>query len=112
MQAAFYIVSAFALLIVSITMLARANDLRWRQGWKWNMRLAGFIFSGFSPVGVVFFDWMLNGVKPTLYGSLFYFGVMLVFFTTPNQKPWWQFIAGKEDEDAYHGVERRIGSLQ
>jgi hypothetical protein len=102
MQAILYIVSFFSMLLVSITMLARANDLRWRQGWKWTLRLAGFIFAGFSPFGIVFFDWFIVGSEPTLYATLFYMGTAFVFFTTPNQKPWWQFIAGAD-----HGIERR-----
>ena len=49
----FFIISAFALLVIAITMLCRANDLRWRSGIKWQVRLVGFILCGALPVGII-----------------------------------------------------------
>ena len=91
-------ISAVALFIIAITMLARANDLRWRSGIKWNARLVGFILSGCTPIGIVGVEW-ITGIHPSPYEVAFRVGLMLVFLTTPYMPPWWKWISGVEDHE-------------
>lgn len=92
----YFLVSAFALLVIAVTMLARANDLRWRRGFKWNVRLVGFVLAGFAPFGIVAAEF-LTQVFPGFYEVIFRVGVMFVFVTTPYLPPWWKWISGKEE---------------
>lgn len=86
-------VSTVCLSIISVTMLARANDLRWKKGLIGTSRLIGFILAGFAPFGMVIYDFLLH-TYPGLYECLFRFGLMLVFVTTPYLPPWWKWIIG------------------
>lgn len=92
----FFIISAFSLLVIAITMLCRANDLRWRSGIKWQARLVGFILCGALPVGIIG-DELYSGAWPSPYESFFRLGLMFVFLTTPYLPPWWRWISGKDD---------------
>lgn len=85
-----YAISSIALVIVSITMLCRANDIRHRGGWHWNTRMAGFILAGFAPWGVIAYD------DVGFYECVMRVGVALVFLTTPHLPPWWKFISKGE----------------
>lgn len=91
--------SFIALFIISITMLARANDLRIRAGFHWNLRLAGFVLAGFAPWGLILIDWV-HGRTPTIFSTIFNLGLMLVFVTTPYLPPWWKWI-WKGDESGH-----------
>ena len=102
----FFLISSFSLLVISITMLARANDLRWRKGAKWTARLFGFILSGTSPVGIVG-GWFASGQIPIFYFMLFVIGQMLVFVTTPYLPPWWKWISGKDQSSPHWSDDRR-----
>lgn len=93
-----FIASTIALLVISITMLCRANDLRWRSGIKWNVRLVGFILCGALPLGMIGDEWF-SQQWPSPYETLFRVGLMFVFITTPYLPPWWRWISGKEDSD-------------
>lgn len=100
-------VSALSLLIVAATMLARANDLRWRKGFVWNGRLVGFILAGVSPFGIVGFEFFTKS-WPSPYEILFRVGLMLVFVTTPYLPPWWKWISGwHSEEDRVQHTRRR-----
>jgi hypothetical protein len=91
-----FLISTLSLFIVSITMLARANDLRWRPGIKWQVRLMGFILSGCAPIGIIGME-LYTEQWPTLYEVVFRVGLMCVFVTTPYLPPWWRWISGKDD---------------
>lgn len=91
-------VSTLALTLVSITMLARANDLRWRKGLAWNFRLLGFVFTGFAPFGIIG-SWWTAGHGPDVYETFFCVGLALVFMTTPHLPPWWKWISGTSVEE-------------
>lgn len=93
-----FIASAISLLVISITMLCRANDLRWRGGAKWAIRLVGFILCGALPLGMIGDEWF-SQKWPSPYEALFRVGLMFVFVTTPYLPPWWRWISGKEDSD-------------
>jgi hypothetical protein len=101
-----FFISTFALFIISITMLARANDLRWRPGMKWNARLLGFILAGCAPIGIVGYEWA-KADWPSLYEAVFRVGLMLVFVTTPYLPPWWKWISGKDDRLPHWADDRR-----
>lgn len=87
-----FVMSALSLFVVFITMLCRANDLRWRSGLKWQVRLIGFVICGTMPVGVV----LASGIVSP-WEALFHMGLMMVFVTTPHLPPWWRWISGQED---------------
>ena len=93
-----YFVSAISLAVIAITMLCRANDLRWRAGVKWQVRFIGFILCGALPVGILGSEWFTQQ-WPTWYEAFFRFGLMCVFVTTPYLPPWWRWISGKEAGD-------------
>lgn len=96
------IISTISLSIVSITMLARANDLRWKTGLTWNARLLGFIFTGFAPFGIIAKE-LLSSNWPGIYDCFFRIGLALVFMTTPYLPPWWKWISGVAPEQhPYH----------
>jgi len=92
-----FVVSAISLFVISITMLARANDLRWRPGFKWNARLLGFVLTGCTPIGMIGMEYAHES-WPTPYEAIFRFGLMLVFVTTPYLPPWWRWISGKDEQ--------------
>lgn len=83
------ILSFVSLLLIAMTMLCRANDLRWRRGAKWQARLIGFMIAGTAPVGMFLVGWPFD--------AIFHFGLLLVFVTTPHLPPWWRWISGKEE---------------
>lgn len=98
MNIMWFLVSAFALLIIAITMLCRANDLRWRRGLKWQVRLIGFVMCGALPVGIIGSE-LYEQNWPSPYEALFRLGLMFVFLTTPHLPPWWKWISGREEAD-------------
>lgn len=98
MNILWFVVSAFSLLIIAITMLCRANDLRWRSGLKWQVRLIGFVMCGALPVGIIGSE-LYEQNWPSPYEALFRLGLMFVFVTTPHLPPWWKWISGQEEAD-------------
>lgn len=90
-----FAVSTLSLLIVSITMLCRANDLRWRKGFQWQVRLVGFMLAGAMPAGVIGTEWYYHD-WPSPYEAFFRIGLMFVFVTTPQLPPWWNWISGRD----------------
>lgn len=108
MQFVMFAISTFALLVIAVTMLARANDLRWRKGLHWNARLAGFALAGATPFGMIGHEWITREF-PTVYECVFRVGLMLVFFTTPHLPPWWRFIGFFDPtaHDVHHSDDRR-----
>lgn len=90
-----YVVSSFCLVSISIIMLCRANDLRWRPGWNWQVRLGGFVMCGAMPLGIVAMEWTTR-TYPTPYEVFFRVGLLAVFATTPHLPPLWRWISGQE----------------
>lgn len=91
--------SALPLILISITMLVRANDLGWRPGALWMFRRLGFIMAGFAPFAIIYADWEAKGANTSLYESLFRVGIALVFLTTPYLPPWWKWAFGGAPAD-------------
>lgn len=102
------IISSVALLLISVTMLARANDLGWRPGNFWMLRRIGFILAGFAPWAMIYIDLRSGGTSLTIFEIIFRWGVALVFLTTPYLPPFWNYLFGHHDahEDP-RGVPRR-----
>lgn len=98
MNILWFVVSAIAMIVIVITMLCRANDLRLRKGVKWYARLLGFILCGTTPIGVIGMEWV-TGTWPSPYEVIFRIGLAMVFVTTPYLPPWWRWISGKEQSD-------------
>jgi hypothetical protein len=90
-----FAISTFSLLIIAYTMLCRANDLRWRKGWNWNVRLIGFALCGAAPIGIIGTEFYF-AAWPSPYEAFFRLGLVFVFVTTPHLPPWWPYISGKE----------------
>lgn len=86
-----FVSSTVSLVVISLTMLARANDQRFRRGWRWQLRLVGFMLAGAAPVGIVGAEWRTEA-WPSIYEAIFRLGLACVFFTTPGQPPWHKFI--------------------
>lgn len=90
-----FVMSCIAFFIISITMLARANDQEKRGGLKWQSRLVGFVMAGTAPIGVAYYE-LVTESWPSLYEVCFRWGVTIVFMTTPYMKPWWNYIKGED----------------
>ena len=90
-----FVISTLALLFISIVMLCRANDLRWRPGWNWQVRLLGFVMCGAAPFGVIGAEWYYKA-WPSPYEVMFRVGLACVFATTPYLPPLWRWISGEE----------------
>jgi hypothetical protein len=90
-----FCVSTLSMIVIAITMLCRANDLRWRNGVKWHFRLIGFVLCGTAPIGIIGLEWITR-TWPSPYEAVFRLGLALVFVTTPYLPPWWRWISGKE----------------
>lgn len=103
-----YLVSSLSLLVIAATMLARANDLRWRKGLHWNARLVGFVLAGFAPVGIILHEGLTQH-WPNVYEVFFRLGLTLVFLTTPYLPPWWKWISGIGGEPEQYSDDRRKG---
>lgn len=96
MKMLWMVVSTLSLLVIALTMLCRANDLRWRNGFKWQVRIVGFTLSGTMPIGVIGSQWYYHA-WPSPYEALLYVGLACVFVTTPYLPPWWPWIKGDEN---------------
>lgn len=96
MNIVWFALSSFCLIMIAITMLCRANDLRWRKGWKWQTRLIGFVLCGTAPIGIIGVEFHTH-IWPSPYEAIFRLGLACVFITTPYLPPWWKWISGKED---------------
>jgi hypothetical protein len=84
------VICLIALAFISITMFARANDIKWDGAWHSHVRRFGLVLSGSAPIGIAA---SFLHAPPTIYQAAFYVGLMCVFFTTPGQVPWWRFIS-------------------
>lgn len=93
----YYIISTLAMLVVALTMLARANDLRWQKGVIWQVRLVGFAAAGFTAMCIPVVE-LYYREFPNFLETVFRVGLMCVFVTTPYLPPWWRWISGKDHE--------------
>lgn len=85
------IICIVPLLIISLAMLVRANDLGRRPGIVWHFRRIGLILAGVMPWAMVFgVVWTPEDVS--IVQCLFWWGVALVFMTSPFLPPFWKYL--------------------
>lgn len=90
-----YAASLLPLGVISITAIARGNDIRKdKVGKRWQFRRAGL-----SIVAAASFILMLTPLAnvaawPTWTSVALYWGFALTWFTTPEMPPWWRWISG------------------
>lgn len=104
------LLSTVALALVSLTMLARANDLGTRPGLFWMVRRVGFVLCGFAPWAIMWIDinaWLDGNVTLTWWHVLHRCGLAMVFLTTPYLPPWWKWFLGIEATDPKWSDDRR-----
>lgn len=80
------------LLLISITMLGRANDLGTRPGKIWHIRRVGLILAGVMPWGMCFTIIRTDAIGVSFYDFLFWWGAAIVFMTSPFLPPWWKWM--------------------
>lgn len=93
MQYVYLIVSTLALIVIAITMLARANDFRFngQKGIHWKLRMTGFVMVGVAPFGLIAHGFIARDF-PSIHEVVLRVGLMFVFVTTPHLPPWWKWI--------------------
>lgn len=84
------LVSLFALLIIALTMLASASDLK-LKGFRWNARRVGFISAGTGAVALLWTELFLHH-RPSVAQAALHLGVALILMTNPYQPPWHKWI--------------------
>lgn len=90
-----WLVSAFALLIIAITALARLKDIT-LMGWQWQVRRIGLILVGAGAVMVAIAPLMEETFAwPTWRGCIIFWGFALTWLTTPSMPPWHKYISGE-----------------
>lgn len=90
-----FVISTICLLLITVTMLCRANDLRFKRGVAWNARLLGFMLAGTAPLGIIGEE-VFTRQWPDVYTVAFRVGLLLVFLTSPHLPPWWRWVGKGE----------------
>jgi hypothetical protein len=87
------VVSTLALMFIALTMFLRGNDYRKKfiRNRIAMTRIFGFTLAGFAPWGIVPW-WVLTGMYPSIFVTIFLVGIACVFFTTENLPPWWEWL--------------------
>lgn len=84
--------SIVPLILISITMLGRANDLGWRPGLVWHVRRVALILAGVMPWWMIYVTYRTEALGVSFYDLMFYWGIALVFMTSPFLPPWWRWM--------------------
>lgn len=92
------LLAILALLFIMIVMVARANDLRWKRTWYYQLRLVSFAVVMAMAVPVIVVRWGTPVAPPEVF---FLLGLCGVFFTTQQQVPFWRWLAKGENSDGY-----------
>lgn len=93
-----YCLLVLASAVIALTMFARANDQRFKRGWRWHIRLVGFVLTGCGVPALATTTILAPTMSPP-FTIIAVCGAALVFLTTPNQKPWHEWIwKGDGDE--------------
>lgn len=81
--------------VIILTVLARVKDLKDMKLVSQARRM-GLIMTATASVAFMSSPFFLTlGNFPTWKGVLMVWGVAITWFTTPNQPPWWKYIAGE-----------------
>ena len=89
------LLTIICLVIIAVTMLIRANDLRWKRGlsFRWNARLAGLMLAGSSSAALALYGMFFpDHPLVELFRTVLYVGLAAVFVTTPGMPPWIHWI--------------------
>lgn len=92
------LLAILALLFIMIVMVARANDLRWKRTWYYQLRLVSFAVVMAMAVPVIVARW---GTPVAPSEVFFLLGLCGVFFTTQQQVPFWRWLTKGENTDGY-----------
>lgn len=90
MQWFMLVISTLSLVLIAITLMYRAVELK-DKGLRWNVRRLGLILTAFAPVGILAHEWARHD-WPDVYTVSFRFGLLLVFMTTPYLPPWHRWL--------------------
>lgn len=91
-----YFVSMPALLIVTVTALARINDIgKKKQGIEWHIRRIGLILAGSGAATLLLSPLSETPKYPSWTGAMLFWGIALTWLTTPNMPPWEKYVFGK-----------------
>jgi ABC-type multidrug transport system permease subunit len=93
------IISLVCVVLISATMLVRANDLirnRYTnlRPFAYRMRIIGFALVATMPFGVI--GHRFQGHPSLGFETFFLLGLLFVFVTTPNHLPWWRWMTKGE----------------
>lgn len=84
------IISLLALLVVAVTMLFSAADLK-LKGARWNVRRVAFILAGTGAVGLML-HMLLGHYHPNREQVALHVGIALQLMTNPFQIPWHRWV--------------------
>lgn len=83
------------LIIILITAVARIHDIT-AMGNKWFFRRLGFTLSAMGAVTLLVAPLIgYSGAFPSWRTLSLYWGIALVWLTTPNTPPWWRYVSGE-----------------
>lgn len=99
-----YALSAIPLLIIIITAVARAYDIK-DLSWRGFARKMGMILVASSATSLIVAPLLgYYGSFPLWRNVMLYWGFALAWLTTPNMPPWWKYVSGeyklKSDQSA------------
>lgn len=90
-----YLLTVPALLIISMTALARVNDLGMEQVAKrWQVRRLGLVMAAAGALMLALVP-AFTGEWPSWRQVMFQWGVAFTWITTPHMPPWWRYITGQ-----------------
>lgn len=87
MQTVLYVVSSICLVIISVTMFARANDLDTQKMTRWRVRLFGLVLSCGGSIATVLYG-LGDRFLPMYPMTATLVGLTVVLMTTPYLPPW------------------------
>jgi len=85
------VIAAAALVFLILTATARANDIE-RNEPKWQFRRLGMV-AVIGGCAQILWRICFEDLQPSWAGVMLLTGMAMSWATTPNQKPWWRFMA-------------------
>ena len=90
-----YLASLLPLGVISITAIARVNDIgKDKVGKRWQFRRAGLSIVAAASFVLLLAPLVKYAAWPTWTNVALYWGFALTWFTTPEMPPWWRWISG------------------
>jgi hypothetical protein len=72
------------------------------------MRRVGLILAGVMPWGIIHTVWVTRGLGVSVYEAMFWWGVSIVFMTSPFLPPFWKLLLFGTDPVADPGDRRGL----